>query len=200
MNYARVVFLVWYINCCLHYNHCFPQKWFDTMQECFECRVSWRHSSNTPMKVHLQVLYQGAQLKDEQSFNTSMSTVRTAVEWVFGDITSYFAFLNFRKNLKIGLSPIGKMYAVCALLWNAVTCLYGSSTGSYFDVQPPTLQEYFQVWKTFKLLKRTLQEIRQKNEASTSYKIFFLELPKSFTIQLIKKSIFWCFSGRLFLW
>ena len=103
-------------NCCLHYNHCFPQKWLDTMQECFECRVSWRHSSNTPMRVHLQVPYQGAQLKDDQSFNTSMSTVRTAVEWVFADITSYFSFLNFRKNLKIGLSPIGKMYAVCALL------------------------------------------------------------------------------------
>ena len=99
-----------------------------------------------PMRVHLQVPYQGARLSnDQQSFNASMSTVRTAVEWVFGDITSYFAFLDFKKNLKIGLSPIGKMYAVCALLRNAVTCLYGSSTGSYFDVQPPTLQEYFQV-------------------------------------------------------
>ena len=74
-----------------------------------------------------------------------MSTVIIAVEWVFGDITSYFAFLDFKENLKIGLSPIGKMYAVCALLRNAVTRLYGSSTGLYFDVQPPTLQEYFQV-------------------------------------------------------
>ena len=99
-----------------------------------------------PMRVHLQVPYQGARLSnDEQSFNASMSTVRTAVEWVFGDITSYFAFLDFKKNLKVGLSPVGKMYAVCALLRNAITCLYGSSTGSYFDVQPPTLHEYFQV-------------------------------------------------------
>ena len=78
------------------------------MQECYECQVSWRHSSNTPMRVHLQVRYQGAQLNnDKQSFKASMSTVRTAVEWVFGDITSYFAFLYFRKNLKIGLSSIG---------------------------------------------------------------------------------------------
>ena len=99
-----------------------------------------------PMRVHLKVPHQGARLSnDQQSFNASMSTVRTAVEWVFGDITSYFAFLDFKKNLKIGLSPIGKMYAVCALLRNAATFLYGSSTGSYFDVQPPTLQEYFQV-------------------------------------------------------
>ena len=99
-----------------------------------------------PVRVHLQVPYQGARLSnDEQSFNASMSTVMTAVEWVFGDITSHFAFLDFKKNLKIGLNPIGKMCAVCALLRNTVTCLYGSSTSSYFDIQSPTLQEYFQV-------------------------------------------------------
>jgi hypothetical protein len=66
------------------------------------------------------------------------------VEWVFGDITNYFKFLDFKKNLKIGLSAVGKMYSVCALLRNALTCLYGSTTSSYFQVEPPTLQEYFQ--------------------------------------------------------
>ena len=44
------------------------------------------------------------------------------MEWVFGDILSYFAFLDFKKNLKIGLSPIGTMYSVCGLLRNAITC------------------------------------------------------------------------------
>ena len=63
-----------------------------------------------PMRVHLPVLHRGARLSnDEQSFNTSMGTVRTALEWVFGDITSYFAFFDFKKNLKIGPSPVCKM-------------------------------------------------------------------------------------------
>ena len=82
---------------------------------------------------------------DQEEFNSSMSKVREAVERVFSDIVTYFAFLDFKKNLKIGLSPVGVMYSVCALLRNACTCLYGSTTSTYFDVQPPTLDDYFQV-------------------------------------------------------
>ena len=41
----------------------------------------------------------------EVAFNESMKTVRTAVEWVFGDIINFFSFLDFKRNLEIGLSP-----------------------------------------------------------------------------------------------
>ena len=41
-----------------------------------------------------------------------MSSVRQAVEWIFGDIVNFFKFQDFKKNLKIGLSPVGKMYIV----------------------------------------------------------------------------------------
>ena len=71
-----------------------------------------------------------------------MSKVRIRVEWVFGDITNFFKFLDFKKNLKIGLSPIGKMYIVCALLMNCRTCMYGSMTSSYLNIDPPTVHEY----------------------------------------------------------
>ena len=98
------------------------------------------------LRIHLQGPYKGGQLIiDQEEFNSSMSKVREAVEWVFSDIVTYFAFLDFKKNLKIGLSPVGVMYSVCALLRNARTCLYGSTTSTYFDVQPPTLDDYFQV-------------------------------------------------------
>ena len=50
-----------------------------------------------------------------EEFNKSMSSVRVAVEWIFGDIINYFKFLDFKKNLKIGLSQIGKLYIVGAL-------------------------------------------------------------------------------------
>ena len=80
-----------------------------------------------------------------QLTNSSMSKVRAAVEWMFGDIASYFAFLDFKKNLKIGLSPVGTMYNACALIRNAHTCLYSSTSSSFFDLEPPTIQEYFQI-------------------------------------------------------
>ena len=61
-----------------------------------------------------------------------MSEVRVSVEWLFGDILNYFKFLDFKKNLKIGLNAVGKMYIVCALLNNARSCLYGLQTSNYF--------------------------------------------------------------------
>ena len=70
--------------------------------------------------------------------------VLTPVEWLFGDIVNYFKFLDFKKNLKIGMSSIGKLYLVSALLQNATTCLYGNNISEFFDLQPPSLQYYFQ--------------------------------------------------------
>ena len=65
-------------------------------------------------------------------FYKSMSAVRCSVEWIFGDIINYFKFLDFKKNLKIGLSQVGKMYIVCAILRNALTCMYQNSTAQFF--------------------------------------------------------------------
>ena len=76
-------------------------------------------------------------------FNKSMSTVRESVEWLFKDIATYFKFLDFTKNLKIGLSSVGKMYVICALRRNALTCLYRNQTSTFFELDPPSLQEYF---------------------------------------------------------
>ena len=82
-----------------------------------------------PLRVHLQGPFQGAALTPwMEMFNDSMSSVRVSVEWLFGDILNYFKFLDFKKNLKIGLSSVGKTCVVCALLQNALTCLYGNQT------------------------------------------------------------------------
>ena len=51
--------------------------------------------------------------------------------------------MDFKSNLKIGLSSVGKMYIVCALIQNAITCLYGNQTSEFFELEPPTLNEYF---------------------------------------------------------
>ena len=73
-----------------------------------------------------------------------MSEVRADVEWVFGDIVNYFAFMDFKKNLKVELSAVGKMYIVCALSTNALTCLYKSMTSAFFDLDPPIIEDYSQ--------------------------------------------------------
>ena len=72
-----------------------------------------------------------------------MSAVRIAVEWAFGGIVTNWAFLDFKKKLKLLMSAIGKQYLVGTLLKNALTCCYGSQVCEYFDLDPPSLQEYF---------------------------------------------------------
>lgn len=85
----------------------------------------------------------GAALTAEmEAFKKSMSNVRTSAKWLFGDIVEYFKLMDFKKNLNIGLSSIGKLCVVCALLRNALTCLYGNSTSSYIKLDQPTLEQY----------------------------------------------------------
>ena len=71
-----------------------------------------------PLRLHLQAPFGNV------AYNKSMSTIRVAVKWPFGDILNYFKFLGFKKNLKVGLSNVGKVYVVCALIRYALTCLY----------------------------------------------------------------------------
>ena len=52
----------------------------------------------------------------------------------FRDIINSSRFLDYKKNLKIGLSSVGKIYLVCALLRNAITCLHGNQTSEFFDL------------------------------------------------------------------
>ena len=97
-----------------------------------------------PLRVHLQAPYRQAVMTPQiQAFNTFMSAVTTSVEWLFGDIINYFKFMDFKKNLKIGLSSVGKQYIVCAILRNTLTCLYKNQASYYFNLDPPTLHEYF---------------------------------------------------------
>ena len=73
----------------------------------------------------------------------SIKEVGVSVEWIFGDIINYFKDLDLKKDLKIGLSSVSKMYIVCALLYKARTILYGNTTSQYFDIKRPMLGDYF---------------------------------------------------------
>ncbi|XP_072145152.1 uncharacterized protein [Dermacentor andersoni] len=96
-----------------------------------------------PLRQLLMRPYGGARLtKQQQDFNIAMSSVRQSVEWGFGKIISQFAFLDLKKNQKILLQAIPRMYRVAVLLINCHACLYGNQVSSYFDLQPPCLLDY----------------------------------------------------------
>ncbi|XP_070178439.1 uncharacterized protein [Littorina saxatilis] len=95
-----------------------------------------------PLTPNLMRPYRGQITEEQQAFNTEMSRVRNSVEWEFSKIVRLWAFLDFKKNLKLFLSPVGKLYLVGVLLSNCHTCLHGSETSQFFGLNPPTLEEY----------------------------------------------------------
>ena len=124
-----------------------------------------------------------------------MSTVRTSVEQVFGEILNYFSFLDYKKNLEIELSPVGKMYCVCALLTNAHTCLYQSMTSDFFDIEPTTLEENFIQEHSIKqnlVVENIFAELREHSLWERFYMINpVLPLYRNQLINLHWKSVIW---------
>ena len=96
-----------------------------------------------PLREHLMCPYRGAVLtNDQRRFNHAMSQVRQCVEWGFGDVRTNFAFVDYKKNQRLLLQPVGKYYKVAVLLTNCRACLYGNQTSEYFGLQTPVLQNY----------------------------------------------------------
>ena len=97
-----------------------------------------------PLRVNLLGSFRNVLITPQmQQSNKTMSTVRDSVEWMFGDIIGSFKFLDLKKNQKIGLSAIGKQYIVSFLVRNAIACIYGNTTSVFFDINPLSLEEYF---------------------------------------------------------
>jgi hypothetical protein len=91
----------------------------------------------------LQVPYKGAALTQQQkNFNFLMSQMRQPVEWSFGKINRYFAFVDFKKNQKLYLQPVASYWQIATLLTNCHSCLYGNQTSAYFGVPTPDLEDY----------------------------------------------------------
>ena len=76
-------------------------------------------------------------------YNNIMNSARVSIENVFGFVISKSAWVDYYKNQKLLLQPVGKHYLNAQLLANCHTCMYGNQVSQRFRVCPPTLEEYF---------------------------------------------------------
>jgi len=79
---------------------------------------------------------------EERRFNREMSSVRQPSEWGIGRVKALFAFLEFKRNLRVLQMPLGAMFLVAVHLKNIHSTLYGSQTASYFGLPTLSLMEY----------------------------------------------------------
>jgi hypothetical protein len=92
---------------------------------------------------YLQVGFSGANLTREQKdYNYKMSRVRQCVEWSFGKIVNIWKGIDFTTSQRTGTSPVGKYYICAVFLCNIHTCLYGSQASDFYDIKPPSFDEY----------------------------------------------------------
>lgn len=83
----------------------------------------------------------------EAKWNKRMSSVREAVEWVFGGVIKKWTFLDLKSSMKVFQFPVAQYYQTAAFLTNLHNTLYSSQTGAYFNCDIPsegalTLDEY----------------------------------------------------------
>lgn len=90
-----------------------------------------------PLKKFLITPFKATQNRNEKIVNKKMSKLRVTVEWGFAKIIQLFPFLDFKQEL-------GNYYKVATILTNCHTCLYGSQVCDYFELDPPTLEDYLE--------------------------------------------------------
>ncbi len=96
-----------------------------------------------PLHPYMLSPYSGVNRSAQQlAFNSAMSPLRCSVEWGFGKIVAIFAFLDFHKNQKLYLQPLGPYFQIAGILANCCMYLYRSEVAQYFGLVPPTLEEY----------------------------------------------------------
>ncbi|KAF0738362.1 hypothetical protein Ae201684P_020031 [Aphanomyces euteiches] len=92
-----------------------------------------------PLRDWLISPYKGSKITAPQSrFNSKMSSVRVSVAWCFGEVLRYWAFLDFKKKLKVFLSPVAKLYLIGVFFTNC----QGNQTSRSFHLVPPPLERY----------------------------------------------------------
>ena len=95
------------------------------------------------MRGYVQTLFLRNLTQQQKDFNEAINKVRVSVEWFFGEIIKQFKFTDFKKNQRMGLSPIAKQYRLSVLPTNSFICLYRNNASKCFDLQLSILEAYF---------------------------------------------------------
>jgi hypothetical protein len=94
----------------------------------------------------------GGQLQPKQMLEVlAMNSLRTSVEWPYGDVVVLFSIMQHKHQKKYFL-PTGlvnmtlhKQFCVIFFLYNCYVCFNGNKFTKFFDLPPPSLADYLDV-------------------------------------------------------
>ena len=72
-------------------------------------------------------------MANQQAYNARMSGVRQAVEWTFGEVCTLWAYVDMRRQQKLGLQPVGLFCSQLSRLSR------GNQTADHFNLAPTAI-------------------------------------------------------------
>ena len=91
----------------------------------------------------MQVPFEGRNLNNNQViFNSFMSKVRIAVEWMFKVVKLCFLVVSNKWKLKLHKVPVGLFYIGATLPRNLPNGFHLNQISTYFKASPPTFYPY----------------------------------------------------------
>ena len=80
---------------------------------------------------------------DRHAFNSTYSPMRTCVEWGYEKVVRHWAYIDFKKQMKIEKVRMEAMWHAAFWLTNVITCIRrGNQISEYFELLPPPVEEY----------------------------------------------------------
>jgi hypothetical protein len=87
-------------------------------------------------------IYKGRHLPEHaEAFNSIMCPIRACVEWGYDKIVRYWAFVVFKKQMKIQWVPVEAMWHIAVFLTNALV-QKEVIISKYFNSPPPSMEHF----------------------------------------------------------
>ena len=78
----------------------------------------------------------------EKLENRALSSVREIIEWDYGEVGNFFPLVSYKKVLQMVNMPVKQMYLTALILRNAFNTMQPNNTSQYFNILPPSLEEW----------------------------------------------------------
>jgi len=118
------------------------------LQDFFENELDGRHYATYGDSAYAvlndaHVTYRAeVEVVNEGNFNKHLSSCRESIEWNYGSLKTLFKGIDYSKKLRIRHIQVESMVMAAFLMRNAHVTMYGCQTSAYFEVVPPTFEEW----------------------------------------------------------
>ena len=81
---------------------------------------------------------------EKHAENLALSSCREVIEWDYGDVGTFFSYVDYKKRLQMRKSNIGMQYLTAMIMRNAMVCMRGCNTSKYFNYDFP--DDFLYTW------------------------------------------------------